>query len=392
MKKKVIMLMLAFSVLATGSQAVSAASETENTTVSETATEEAEPDSSSMTPEEWYTYEWHMDASTIFTDITSYDADYVRNSLSNLHNTGYAKVIAGEGDLTDEEKREVVQELHDARVNTPQLNDPEEKRIYLWPDGQVPSITEYTENPGYFYGDAPGFQPFMLECLVEEGVQPKGAVLLAAGGSRNLRCNLEEGIEVARALNEEGYQCFIVNYRIQPYTLEEGGLDIARAVRYVRANAEKYNIDEDKIACAGFSAGGSVITNAIDNFQGDVTAAALVKDYTPDEIDQVSADINAYLSIYANYDRESIDVRDFPATFFAVGGEDGWESVSECFDFVRDSGNRAEIHIFAGAPHGFGAGTDGGGNYFENAVKWPSLADDFMMNLYAKNAAAAEAE
>ena len=169
--------------------------------------------------------------------------------------------------------------------------------------------------------------------------------------------------------------------------MEEGGLDIARAVRYVRANAEKYHIDENHIACAGFSAGGSVITNAIDNFQGNATASDLVENYTPDDIDQVSAYINAYLSIYANYDRASIDVRDFPATFFAVGGEDGWESVSECFDFVRDAGNRAELHVFAGAPHGFGAGTDGTGNCFANAATWPSLADDFMQDVYSKNEA-----
>ena len=39
--------------------------------------------------------------------------------------------------------------------------------------------------------------------------------------------------------NELGYQCFIVNYRVAPYTLTESGLDMARAVRYARSNAEK---------------------------------------------------------------------------------------------------------------------------------------------------------
>lgn len=352
--------------------------------------EAVEPDFESMTAEEWYTYEWYMDASTIFADITSYDADYIRENVSELHTNGYTKVVMGEGDLSEEEKREYVQKLHDARINTPQLNDPEEKRIYLWPDGAVPTVTEYTENPGYFFGNAPDFQPYLLECLVEEEVEPKGAVIIAAGGSKNLRCNLEEGIEVADALNKEGYQCFIVNYRLKPYTDEESALDYARAVRYVRANAEKYRIDENKIAGAGFSYGGIVIAKEGNWCAGDINASALVESYEPDELDAVSADLNAYLAIYSVSYNDSPDEMvnpNFPPTFFCVGGNDGiWNWVMGSFNKEQEMGITSEIHTFAGAPHGFGAGTDGVGNYYANAATWPSLADDFMQDVYAKNA------
>ena len=58
------------------------------------------------------------------------------------------------------------------------------------------------------------------------------------------------------ALNERGYQCFIVNYRVNPYTECRKCLRYARAVRYVRANADKYGVDENQIAGAGFSYGG----------------------------------------------------------------------------------------------------------------------------------------
>lgn len=53
-----------------------------------------------------------------------------------------------------------------------------------------------------------------------------------------------------------GWQSFVVNYRVRPYTMEEGSLDLARAIRYVRNHAEQYGIDPANIASVGFSAGG----------------------------------------------------------------------------------------------------------------------------------------
>ena len=46
---------------------------------------------------------------------------------------------------------------------------------------------------------------------------------------------------------------FCIIERVDSYADEKSALDYARAVRYVRANAEKYGVDEDKIAGAVFS-------------------------------------------------------------------------------------------------------------------------------------------
>lgn len=92
----------------------------------------------------------------------------------------------------------------------------------------------------------------IFSSLVDEGTEAKGTVILAVGGGHAYRSNVEEAYESAKALNERGYQCFIVNYRVDSYADEKSALDYARAVRYVRANAEKYGVDEDKIAGAVF--------------------------------------------------------------------------------------------------------------------------------------------
>ena len=84
---------------------------------------------------------------------------------------------------------------------------------------------------------------------------------------------------------------------------------------------------------------------------------------------------------------------DFPPTFFCVGGDDGiWNWVMGSFNKEQEMGITTELHTFAGVPHAFGAGTHADGTYYENAATWPLLADDFMQDLYAKNAAAETAE
>lgn len=190
--------------------------------------------------------------------------------------------------------------------------------------------------------------------VLDEGTEVKGAVIIAPGGGHMYRSNVEEGYEVAQALNEQGYQCFILNYRVDPYTDEESAL-------------------------------------AADIYAGDTNASALVESYVPDEIDAVSSDVNAYLAIYS-VTPDEITNENFPATFFAFGSDDAnlWDWGTRCFNLVRDTGIQTEIHTYAGVPHGFGAGTDAGNNYYANAATWPMLADCFLDNVYA-NADAAEA-
>ncbi len=54
------------------------------------------------------------------------------------------------------------------------------------------------------------------------------------------RSDRNEGTPVAQWFARHGYQAFVVNYRVQPYRMEEGSLDLARAVRFVRRHAADY--------------------------------------------------------------------------------------------------------------------------------------------------------
>ncbi len=256
--------------------------------------------------------------------------------------------------------------------------------IYLWEEGNVPTTTVYTENNSR-YADPPDFRPNMVYYPVREGVEVKGAVLLAAGGAFRFR-SPADGAPVAEAFNALGYQSFVVNYRLQPYTMQEGALDLGRAVRYVRNHAEDYGIEEEDIAVIGFSAGGILWGELLLNFDGTVNGTSIDPGYVPDELDQVSADAGAVGMIYSFYGRLSVastDVEkfknsDLPPAFFAYGTKDPFVGeFEECIAALRQAGVPVEDHVLQGWPHGFGVG-DG---------QWVRDFDQWVTNVFENNTA-----
>ena len=235
--------------------------------------------------------------------------------------------------------------------------------LYLWEEGNMPATTEYTVNNGR-YSDDPDFRPYLTTFPVPEGTPVKGAVLICPGGAFQFRSDQPEGVEVAQALSALGYQSFVVDYRLRPYTQQEGALDLARAVRFVRANGAAYGIQEEDIAVMGFSAGGILSGEMLLNFDGLVNGTALDPDYQPDGLDNVSADAAACGMIYAFYGRLSVGTTDvsllrsgnLPPTFYCYGTRDPFYSQFLAnADAAQQAGLPVERLQLDGMPHGFGA-------------------------------------
>lgn len=92
--------------------------------------------------------------------------------------------------------------------------------------------------------------------------KPKGSkellpaiVCLHGGGWRT--GSKESFSRVARAFAEEGYVAVSINYRLsEEAQFPAHIMDCKAAVRWLRANADKYGIDPDRIGATGHSAGG----------------------------------------------------------------------------------------------------------------------------------------
>src|SRR6185436_1806201 len=93
-------------------------------------------------------------------------------------------------------------------------------------------------------------------------------IIIHGGGWRSGDRNLH--YPLAQRLAKLGYVCFTPEYRLSTEALYPAGVyDIKSAIRWVRKNAAKYGLNEDKIVVAGHSAGGELAammgaTNGID--------------------------------------------------------------------------------------------------------------------------------
>lgn len=256
-------------------------------------------------------------------------------------------------------------EQHDTVLNTDA--DPDNIQIlYLWEEENVPAKTTFTKDmTGYF--DDWDFRPYVTAIPVKKGVTPKGAVVLMAGGAYQFRGDYTDSLPTAAALREYGFQTFIVDYRLSPYTQEEGALDVARAVRFIRKNADVYGIEPDDIAVMGFSAGGIQAGEFLMYYDEDVNGTALDSSYVPDELDQIPAHASADGMIYSFYGRLSVgnmdpdwlSEGDLPPTFYVYGTEDPfYDQFEEQYDVIRNIGIQTSRIVLNGWPHGFGS--DGG--------------------------------
>ena len=152
--------------------------------------------------------------------------------------------------------------------------------------------------------------------------------------------------------------------------------DVKAAIRWTRANADRLNIDADRIAVAGYSAGGLMAlfagaTGGRPEFEGQggtpgvsSHVSACVGYYpgtdTPDFLLPEDADASSRAAAVLS----SWITADFPPTLLFHGVDDTvvpLESSQRLFDRLRELEVPVELHSFEGQPHifdrdaGFGA-------------------------------------
>ena len=134
--------------------------------------------------------------------------------------------------------------------------------IPLWPDGKMPDskglqLKDSIVNERAYQVGVPGMYAFFPSMDDNCGT---AVVIYPGGGYTHIALNLG-GFQLAKWFNTLGVNAFVVKYRL-PNSPDAVKRELAplqdgqRALQIVRANAERWKIQKDKIGVMGASAGG----------------------------------------------------------------------------------------------------------------------------------------
>jgi acetyl esterase/lipase len=260
--------------------------------------------------------------------------------------------------------------------------------ICLWP-GKVPGELKEKEAPlidtmkkdnvvRFSEVTNPAIELWLPDPKIRNGA----AVIVCPGGGYRMLAYNKEGTEIAAWLNKLGYSAFVLQYRIPDK--KEGALqDAQRALRIVRSNAKKWNIDPEKTGIMGFSAGGSLSARTSTLFRNKTYTAV-------DKADSLSCRPSFAMLIYPAYLDQGPDFtltpelvlsNEVPPMYIFQTADDQYgNSALVMAGALRNAKLSVELHILPVGGHGYGLrpGTLAG-------ETWPILAEKWLKNVLNTN-------
>ena len=256
-----------------------------------------------------------------------------------------------------------------------------QEEIRLW-EGKAPGSEQWTHKE-ITTSSASGIviirdvvDPSMTVYLPEASTSNGVAVVVCPGGAFRALSWEGEGVAVARWLNKHGIAAFVLKYRLlktdsqkMPFSMpgaitklqikngnanpdpnnEElnnviklATFDGQQAIKRVRQNARKWNVNPSKIGIMGFSAGGGVAVGTALLTDSDGYPDFLVSLYGPSQVD-VSVPANA------------------PPLFVAVAASHKPVSTGciALYTVWNEANKPAELHVYSKGNGGFGMGGRG---------------------------------
>lgn len=118
-----------------------------------------------------------------------------------------------------------------------------------------------------------------------------GAAMVVCPGGGYAHLAKHEALPMGQWLQSQGITAFVLRDRLAPYKYPIEINDGIRAIRFVRANCDRYHLDPHRIGIIGFSAGGHLATSVSTHFDNGNPAAA-------DPIDRVSSRPDLQIDMY----------------------------------------------------------------------------------------------
>ncbi|MBV9035172.1 MAG: alpha/beta hydrolase [Acidobacteriaceae bacterium] len=223
------------------------------------------------------------------------------------------------------------------------------------------------------YAQVNGISLRLDACLPDSPVKTPAVIIVHGGGwvRGDRRFDVEPLFE---PLSQAGLAWFSIDYRLATDVTQFGVAidDVQSAIRYVKAHADEYNIDPNRIALIGESAGGQLAAMAVLRGGADVSVKAVVAIYTPTDLVSLvknSRYVPAQMQnaikgspwesfILAGLSQlspiENIR-RGMPPFLFIHGTSDmlvPFEQSKQMCERMRKAGASCEIYLVEGAGHG----------------------------------------
>ena len=200
-----------------------------------------------------------------------------------------------------------------------------------------------------------------LDIFPAENPNGVGVLILPGGGFGKVVPDME-GSEAAAILNKLGISAFVLRYRTKKESRDPGWKrplqDAQRAMAMIRASAEKWKLDAEKIGLFGFSAGGQVAARLLTD-QGKLAYDSV------DNVDETSHRPDFAILIYPwnMYDKTTDQLvpeikvtKEVPPTFIVHTHDDGSTSLGSVLFYVglKKAGVDGELHVYRNGGHGYG--------------------------------------
>lgn len=206
-------------------------------------------------------------------------------------------------------------------------------------------------------------------------------IILPGGGYAHLAID-KEGTKVAEWFNSIGITAFVLKYRLPSDLIMKnknvGPLqDAQEAVRYVRQNAAKWNIDPNKIGIMGFSAGGHLAATLSTHYDDKVYESSFKVSARPDfslliyPVISMQNDIthkgsqtnllgnNPSQALIDSYSNEKKVTAQTPPAFLIHATDDDVVLPENSINYylaLKKNAVTAELHLYEKGGHGFGLG------------------------------------
>ena len=285
-----------------------------------------------------------------------------------------------------------------------------QKIIPIWPEG-VPNQNPSEEKENLISTNIVQIRnvqiPPLEIYLPSKANQTGKAVIICPGGGYKMLAYDWEGTDIAKWYNSKGIAAFVLKYRLpnSPSLIEPQWAplqDAQRAIRIVRKNSKKWNIDSSQIGVMGFSAGGHLASTLGTHFNEDT-----LKEININSINEISARPDFMILIYPvitfdkkyyhggsknsligeNSSQEMIDYfsnnlqvsSDTPPTFLIHSSDDSgvpYQNSVLFFDALQKFKISSELHLYPEGGHGYSLAIGKG-----RLQDWTELLNDWLNEL-----------